>query len=183
MVACLWDGIILTKKEHNTMPYIKKNDRKRFKPYISQVVDFLATKDDMEKVACIFWITNNLQRELRGKGIAENKVLPISENNVNKLHSLVFGICIIINPKQECFAGDINYVLSAIVWKVIDDSNARYYLRSLIAECISTVRDKIKPKREIDLLIRGAMGDMLMELYRRKTATYEDQKIAENGDL
>ena len=58
-------------------------------------------------------------------------------------------------------AGDLNYVLSSIIW-------------SLWETC---------PKYENGNMIVGALECAKAEFIRRKLTPYEDKKIGENGDL
>lgn len=58
-------------------------------------------------------------------------------------------------------AGDLNYVISSIVWKLFD-SNKKY----------KTAND-----------LSGVLTNVQAEFYRRKVAPYEDEKIKENGDI
>ncbi len=58
-------------------------------------------------------------------------------------------------------AGDINYVISSIVWRVLK--------RKLNYQNANTVI--------------GVLESLKLELYRRLVVPYEDKKIQENGDV
>ena len=57
--------------------------------------------------------------------------------------------------------GDLNYVISSIVWKLFDK----------------------KPSYSAANKLMGVLKGVDLEFYRRKVAPYEDKKIKENGDI
>jgi hypothetical protein len=57
--------------------------------------------------------------------------------------------------------GEINYVLSSIIWSLFDD----------------------KPGYTRGSMLIGVLDDVKEEFRRRKINPYEDDKILENGDL
>lgn len=63
--------------------------------------------------------------------------------------------------KDFAEAGDLNYVISSIIWKLWDTM----------------------PKYENGNMLVGALECAKAEFIRRHLSLYEDQKIAENGDL
>ena len=64
-------------------------------------------------------------------------------------------------PKMD--AGSANYCITRIIWKFMhQDGKPRY-----IGFCIAM----------------GTLICVMLELYRRKAAPYEDEKIKENGDV
>jgi hypothetical protein len=58
-------------------------------------------------------------------------------------------------------AGDINYVLSSVLWKIFEKNKNYAKANELI----------------------GVLECIKLELYRRQIAPYEDKKIEENGDV
>lgn len=62
---------------------------------------------------------------------------------------------------EEWTAGELNYVISSIVWELF--------------------RMQKKYQRANDIM--GALEGIKLEFYRRKVAALEDEKILENGDL
>jgi hypothetical protein len=58
-------------------------------------------------------------------------------------------------------AGNLNYVVSKIVWNAFDK----------------------KPSYSFGNELMGALECIKQEFYRRKLAPYEDKKIEENGDV
>ena len=62
---------------------------------------------------------------------------------------------------NELDPGDVNYVVSSIVWELFNLDRRYVTANALI----------------------GALECAKLELYRRQIALYEDKKTAENGDL
>lgn len=58
-------------------------------------------------------------------------------------------------------AGEINYVFSTVIWRLFEKETKYSKANELI----------------------GVLECIKQEFYRRKVATYEDKKIAENGDV
>lgn len=58
-------------------------------------------------------------------------------------------------------AGELNYVISSIIWKLFD----------------------INPSYTTGNNFMGVLDCVKQEFYRRKLAPYEDEKIKENGDI
>ena len=80
-------------------------------------------------------------------------------------------------------AGELNYCISSVVWKLSE--NSRYGFRCYLKGLLMRVSDEIRIEFNIRdaLMVRGVISDVIDENYRRNTAHYEDQKIKENGDL
>jgi hypothetical protein len=57
--------------------------------------------------------------------------------------------------------GDLNYVISSIIWKLFDK----------------------RPSYTLGNKLVGALDCIRLEFYARKVRPYEDQKIKENGDI
>ena len=58
-------------------------------------------------------------------------------------------------------AGELNFLISSLIWAVFESN-----------PCYQKANE-----------ILGVLSAVTLELYRRKVADYEDQKIQENGDL
>jgi hypothetical protein len=78
---------------------------------------------------------------------------PLFDDEINKLIEVL--------KNYNWTGGDVNYVISKIIWKLFD--NDKNY------------------QRASDLIT--ALEGAKLEFYRRKVSIYEDQKIKENGDL
>jgi hypothetical protein len=57
--------------------------------------------------------------------------------------------------------GEVNYIISKLVWELFDSAPSYHHGNELV----------------------GALECAKQEFYRRKMAPYEEQKIAENGDV
>ena len=66
------------------------------------------------------------------------------------------------NWPQATNAGELNYIITCIVLDYVESTGERY----------QTYND-----------VLGALEGAKLELYRRRIAGYEDQKIKENGDV
>ena len=68
----------------------------------------------------------------------------------------------LLRHKNKTFdEGELNYLISSIVWKLFDD-NPRYATANKLV---------------------GALECVKQEFYRRKIGILEDKKIIENGDI
>lgn len=94
------------------MPYIRKEDRKRYDYLIDNIVDRLVEKLPADN----------------GKHYSE---------------------------------GDLNYVMSSIVWKLFNKNRCYANGNTLV----------------------GAIESVKLEFYRRQLAVYEDEKIKSSGDI
>lgn len=72
---------------------------------------------------------------------------------------------LLINTAQvklkDATAGEINYVLSSMIWNMFDEN-----------------RNYAKANE-----LMGVLECVKQEFYRRKVALYEDEKMIENGDI
>ena len=76
-----------------------------------------------------------------------------------QIGDLVFAL--LNKERTEWTSGELNYVISSIVWKLFS-SDKRY-------------------QRANDII--GVLEAVKLEFYRRQVAGYEDEKIEQNGDL
>jgi hypothetical protein len=67
----------------------------------------------------------------------------------------------LLQNKPDVIPGELNYVLSSIIWRLWDK----------------------KPSYSRGSMLIGILDDVKEEFRRRKINIYEDQKIKENGDL
>lgn len=65
------------------------------------------------------------------------------------------------NSNGTAIAGDINYVISSILWKIFEKNKNYATANGLI----------------------GVLECIKLEMYRRQVAPYEDKKVIENGDV
>lgn len=165
------------------MPYIKKEDRDLFNPYLNASLVAISNEScDLVRAESIgWWLDYVVSSMLNRKDGSKNcSVLGLKD------HADV----ILINLRSNDLfplAGNLNYCLSYLAWGVLGGfsgfKKASYGMRCYLAQQIRQVSDRIKPDSRSSSIIKGAISDMLDELYRRKTAEYEDAKAIENGDL
>jgi hypothetical protein len=122
--------------------------------------------------------------------------------NVNKLKMLdasVEAISVAFNTNDVLnAAGEINYVVTAILWGFLGDSewftSANYGMRAYMTGIIQKIYASVESPNsgsQADaamsfrrhLIVRGVLQDVLSETYRLKTGTYEDCKMLENGSI
>lgn len=65
------------------------------------------------------------------------------------------------DPKREVSVGELNYLISSILWKLFD----------------------MNPSYTFGNGIVGMLECVKQEFYRRKLGPYEDEKIKSNGDI
>ena len=87
----------------------------------------------------------------------------IKQDQRAKYNSLIDLITnkLLISKRMQSGPGELNYVISSIVWKLFDDD----------------------PNYAKGNELMGVLEAAKLEFYRRKLAPYEDQKIKENGDI
>lgn len=86
----------------------------------------------------------------------------IKEEQRDSLNNAVNEVLYALENKgQPVVAGQVNYVLSKIVWELFKD-NTNYDTANMLV---------------------GVLESVKMEFYRRKVVPYEEQKMLENGDL
>lgn len=83
--------------------------------------------------------------------------------------------------------GDLNYCISYIYWSILKikgNYSYRVYLKSIIEDLADKIPELQTHLDEIEQkMYKSVLTDVITETYRRSTASYEDQKIQENGDL
>ena len=168
------------------MPYIVQKDRSQYDPIINKVLEAIhAEKDALSQVdrfAHFAWFLF--------RGSADS--VPFEETDEvirRQVCDYAWAVLCILRAKElTVMAGDLNYVLSSIIWGMLGDDalfdRAKYATRAYVHGVLLTVQDL--PSKKVtrkNIMLRGVIGDVMDELYRRRTAVYEDRKIYENGDL
>jgi hypothetical protein len=173
------------------MPYIKKEDRPQYVPMIENMVSLICSeKDKHRQLDCLSFFIDHLMARLdRGYTTFNGDYI-----DVDKKHSIVK--CIdhvreVLEQEHDMFAqaGNLNYVLSGIIWGVLGDSlhaePAKYGFRTFVKGILWTVYEHINPvvSEKLTTMLKGVFTDIIDEMYRRKTSPYEDEKIIQNGDV
>jgi hypothetical protein len=186
------------------MPYIKLNDRPKFKGHINEVLGVLRDVNDTLYIKgeyLGYFINRVVKRFLADPEYIQNtfNAAFFNEGKKKALANAADSIAAAINRADPiASAGELNYALSAVIWGFLGEADGfsyagyglRAYVNGILDRVSSTVntvntgsqRDMTMAFRR-HLVIRGVLHDVMMEVYRRRTAPYEDSKMAENGDL
>ncbi len=179
------------------MPYIKKEDREILNPHLKSAIKIIIKEESSAKKAeMLGWWAYYLSHALISTEVSTKKdpdqikELKIHADEVFKILTSSFSFLGTI-PEEKIFslAGNLNYSLSFVIWGVLDDypnvSSASYGMRCYTSQQIRNVTQSeyLNTNQRLFVTVKGVLFDVLEELYRRKTAAYEDKKIIENGDL
>lgn len=186
------------------MPYIKVQERAKFKPHIDQVLSLLTTGNDsvyvkgeqfgyfVNRLVCHFLNEPQSAEQLFNPGY-------FAEAKKTTLRSSADHIGALMNRNDPLTsAGDLNYAISAVYWGFLGAAegveSANYGIRAYLSGILDTVlkaitvhtannaKDATMAHRRL-LIARGVMRHVLIEEYRRNTSLYENTKIQENGDI
>lgn len=179
------------------MPYIKKEDREVFNPHLIEAIKIIIKeKSPAKKAEMLGWWSYYLSHALISTEVSTKKdpeqikELKTHADQIFKLLTSSFSfVGTISEEKLFSLAGNLNYCLSFVIWGVLGDfsgeNSASYGMRCYTSQQIRNITESeyLKTNQRLFVIVKGALFDVLDELYRRKTATYEDKKIIENGDL
>ena len=178
------------------MPYIIQENRQKYKSQIQQVVDFLnLVEDDIERAEYFYMFVDAIRvfylqsSELNDTSDREEVGSDYSmkdELDSNKLSFLMAAardFVSKVNTQSLLLkkAGEFNYIISSVNWGILE--GAGYGLRSFVSSLICRIFRDIPDDTREEIMFSGMLDDVCAEVYRRKTAIYEDEKIAENGDI
>lgn len=179
------------------MPYIPSIARPQLNKSIKKVVDIIAKQDD-------------LIRRMEFAGLFSYEVVKGFLGTLKHPHTTFNSLSF---DKKDCFdtsllarevtshitrqgidlitqAGELNYVISAVGWGAMGVGDilppAKYAQRAFWKGEIAYIRDKhIEGCGDIRkyLMVYGVLDDVILEANRRHDASYEDQKLKENGDV
>ena len=183
------------------MPYISVEDRPVYTQSLSVVLESVRqAKDPVQATEMIAWWCRYVLRRFSGQAQEKEEVSFNEEQFSTELKRVLkHSGDVVANQFRGKFrendtlallsvAGHINYCFSAVCWGFLGDSkgfdSGRYGTRSMLAENLRKVRDGITASTaRKETMFKGVLNDVLDEMYRRKTAVYEDVKIVENGDV
>jgi len=171
------------------MPYIKQEDRQKYAEPIVDVIEMLKLESSMSLGLHYGHFVYCLVRRAFGGG---SGWMPLHDSpfhseslknilNVGK-YTVVFHALLPTDLDQRM--GELNYVLSTIAWRLTEKAN--YATRSYVKGALLTVMNEIPVIGENayhGVIVRGVLSDVVDEMYRRRTAIYEDSKKDENGDI
>jgi len=186
------------------MPYIKLDERSKFKPHIQQVLSVLTAGNESPYVRGEYfgYFVNRLVRHYLNDPVsAETTFNSLFFNEANKrtLQSGADHIGALLNRSDPLeSAGDLNYAISSVYWGFLGAAqgvdNARYGMRAYLTGILQKIYSSIESvnvgnQRDMTmafrrhLIARGVIQHVLIEEYRRNTSLYENEKIRENGDV
>lgn len=186
------------------MPYIACESRAKFQTPIKQIVDLFKEPNDTLYVKGEYfgYFLNRLVRKyLQDPGHTANS-FNSAQFIDTKRKTLINGadsLCAAISSTDLLkSAGELNYAITSVLWGILGEADGlpeagygmRAYLRGMIDRINSTI-ETVNGGNQRDaslmfrrhLIIRGVLGDVISETYRRNTSEYEDKKMTENKDI
>lgn len=195
--------IVLILGEHK-MPYIKMVDREKFKVSILEALGVMNDSNDnfyLRGEYFGFFVNRLCRRFLNAPDYTANSFNSafFNESKKKTLVNASDSISAALNRADPLTsAGEMNYAITAVLWGVLGDAvgfeiagyGIRAYLTGILEKVCSSI-DTVNVGSQKDmtmtfrrhLIIRGVLHDVLLEVYRRKTALYENNKLDENGDI
>jgi hypothetical protein len=170
------------------MPYIKPEDRQKYAEPIADVLNILKSETSVSLGLYYGHFAYCLVRRLYGGGsgwvsLDDSPFNSSYLKNISQVskYSVVFHALLPMDRDQRM--GELNYVLSTIAWKLTEKAN--YATRSYIKGALLTVMNEVvvADSAYTNMMVCGVLSDVVDEMYRRRTAIYENQKIIENGDI
>lgn len=188
------------------MPYIAYQDRGKFRHIITSVLGMIVEGSEALYIKGEYfgYFVNRMVRKFEGTSDFTSPAFNSSFFDQSKLKTLANcadSASVLINKGDPlAAAGEMNYVISAIYWGLLGQSSlasvspASYGLRAYLRGILEKIRcslDTVNTGSQRDatmafrrhLVIRGVLDDVVDEAYRRHTAVYEDEKIAQNQDI
>lgn len=186
------------------MPYIKVNERTKFKNIIDSLVAIISdnTVNDYTKGEYFGFYVNRVARRFLNDPTYTDQSFNSNFFNESSRKTLVNAAdksaAMLNRTDPISAAGEFNYSITAPLWGILGEDNsvtdAQYGLRAYLTGIILKIRDSIEAvnsgsRRDATLsfrrhlIIKGVLDDVLSETYRRKTAFYEDEKKMENRDI
>lgn len=189
------------------MPYIKLSQRDRYNPLILESVQAIMNGNESKLQKGEFFgflltrIVKGYMSSMDKKGPAFNSSL-FSPPKLAKLSELADKFLIFLNQDEPLdSAGELNYVLSAILWGVQGQAEGveaasygfRTYLRSMVEQVKHGLpsfpfttsgeqKERLKAGRRFTVAM-GVLGDVISETYQQVTTPYENGKRKENGTI
>jgi hypothetical protein len=180
------------------MPYISQELRTPYIPLIEKTVKLICEDSDFRRAENFGYFTDNLFAAFRGQEyrmgddygntdyifVDNDKILSLSTlSNLFSTHFL---------KDNDLFnqAAEINYCISSVLWGILGDSlhsgrpakyGFRCYVKGLLLRIYGRLNQHSSDRRTI--IQQGIISDVIEEMYRRKTASYQDLKIIQNGDI
>ena len=186
------------------MPYIKLEERPKFKEHLKSVISILTSGNESDYVKGEYfgYFVNRLVRTYLNDQAGSDPSFnshSFNESNKQVLQKSGDHLGALINRNDPMSsAGDLNYVISAVYWGILGASSevetANYGTRAYLAGILDKICSSINSanrgsQRDVamsfrrHLVVRGVIQHVLIEEFRRNTSLYENEKIKENGDI
>jgi len=174
------------------VPYIENEERPVYQKSLDKIaVDILSVEDGFLRTEMLAWSIGTLFRKMKGNYDsydASFNCLKFDGDHRNSIREEVHNIESIISKQDLAnWAGHINYCCSYLIWNI--HKEAKYAHRAYLREMLFMIKDSINHAgtNTADLrrltLMKGVLRDIDTENYRRNTASYENKKALENGDV
>lgn len=171
------------------MPYIQKKEREVLNPYLNEIIKIILNENTkFKKAEAIGYFTRYLTHSVLFGTKHSNFNSEIAKQADKVLNYILEPLANADEEQLFTLAGNLNYSISYVAWGFLGDHRdapkSSYGLRCYTAQQIRNVLESFSSSGDSKTtVIKGVLNDVLDELYRRKTAIYEDKKILENGDL
>lgn len=158
------------------MPYVQQPQRDIVNPDIQILCDFINGWDKIDADRLAQVVRNFLvcvyQEHLPRKGRAWHT--PVEAIIVSDLANTVLTNFETLDER----AGVLNYCVTRIMIKTVMKEGVRYHRIQTVEETLSRSTDAVYHG-----WLKGVLGCVAREFYRRVAVKYEDMKIKENGDV
>ena len=171
------------------MPYIKSENRAKYDAVIEKVTGLIPPGESpiiqATRVSCF---ASCLIQEIKRLGNPSFRYSTTSGTEA-KLKEYAEDLARILPANKEDMAGDLNYSLSSLCWGLCGDAPdrapARYCMRSFIKGALwkAVMFQREFFTEEECIFFLGVFTDVIDEMYRRRTAPYEDSAMEKSGDL
>lgn len=183
------------------MPYIKKQDRREYFSIIDSILQAIPQHaEPFAQVEYVGYFINGMVSGFDRPNMYNSEANLFADfcedSDIKRIvDEQTFAALGLLNEQDlPQRAGEFNYLISAVIWGYLGDSalfsSARYAARAYMRGVLLRIKDQLQrfgPLGEYQwrsyLLLRGVFGDIMEELYRRRTSVYEDQKMNESGDV
>ena len=179
------------------MPYISKVDRIPYIPFIEKTVaNICAEQEPIRRAEYYGHFLEQMRIAFQGDLVFGDPAYDPTFNaefselgKRDQLASLANKVVSLIMRDTDLLkqAGDLNYVMSSVLWGILGDSlhaqPAKYGFRAFVKGILWKIYHRIYGDTRRNTMLQGVITDVIDEMYRRKTTPYEDAKILENGDI
>lgn len=167
------------------MPYIAKEDREKYLPIINAVVALIPQGDIVETGDAFDCFITGIEWRYQQAWLHDRDYEPRGNTDIEREldRQSVNAIKLLTQSSMSHAIGELNYLISSVLWKITGD-DGKYSFRSYLKGCLLRhVRKVLKWDDPRNIALGGVFSDVIDECYRRKTAPYEDSKIAQHGDI